>query len=309
MEFHKWWVDYCNQQIFDVAGLSHELNEAGAFPERQNIKDPAANTSKSVIPSKDKKTNEDSSKTSKSKLVRKAASKNITVESDGEDCSPPHIKLITKKRQKASIPLVREKESGTSKPTASSGKNSSDEQLPKTVGANHVVESHNSSPDNIPSKKPPSVTAPILSDNDSDDILKNTQNIDHVEDNRSNDSSPDISPANQDVDMEEHPQLSNIDEGDEQSAEGTKTDPMDEDKTQDEASSQLKIRKEKTKPFGTVTVHTTISTKTPPLSSQAELESLKATDPAGVLKTMMSARSSSSSKGGVGCLRHIYIVI
>ncbi|XP_058747085.1 uncharacterized protein LOC131620081 [Vicia villosa] len=300
MEFHKWWADYYNQQIFDVAGLSHELTTTfsstqerfkKALSRRQNVKDHVANTRKPSTPSKDKNTCEDSSKTNQSKLVntrkppptlkkRKASSESITIESDGEDQSPPHTKLVIKKRQKAIIPLVQEKESGTSKPTTSSDKKSSDEQPLKTVGNTPVFESHNSSPDNILSKDDASTATSNLKTI----ILRMT---------------PPYLIILQEFGMEDNPQLSNIDEGDEQSAGSEGADPSDENKIRDEASSQLESEKENNQPFGKVTLHENVSTNTPPLCSPAELENLKDINPASFPKAMMSARSSSSRKGGI----------
>ncbi|XP_058755341.1 uncharacterized protein LOC131628527 [Vicia villosa] len=71
---------------------------------------------------------------------------------DDEDKSPPRTRQGHKKRQKTVTPSGKEKGSGSSKITSPADKVSSEES-PLKGGSNVlVVESHNSSPDNIPTK-------------------------------------------------------------------------------------------------------------------------------------------------------------
>ncbi|XP_058758660.1 uncharacterized protein LOC131631918 [Vicia villosa] len=74
------------------------------------------------------------------------------VVSDDDDKSPPRTRQAQKKRQKAVTPSGKEKGSGSSKLT-SPGEKVSSEESPLKGGSNvFVVESHNSSPDNILAK-------------------------------------------------------------------------------------------------------------------------------------------------------------
>src|SRR4051812_4677487 len=74
------------------------------------------------------------------------------VVSDDDDKSPPRTRQAHKKRQKVVTPLGKEKGSGSSKITSPSDKVSSEESPLKGASTVLVVESHNSSPDNIPTK-------------------------------------------------------------------------------------------------------------------------------------------------------------
>ncbi|XP_058788452.1 uncharacterized protein LOC131662626 [Vicia villosa] len=215
-----------------------------------------------------------------------------TSASDDEDRSPPHTRQAAKKRQKATISSVKGKGSGTSKPTSSSDKVLSDEQLLKTDGNALVVESHNLSPDNIPPKddagtitsdlkastlnfdldnpqgvpqqKSPSLS-PVLKDNEPSAKATSPE---HTEDTHSNDGSPVI---NQDEDMEDPPQHSNT--------------------ATNEVSSLHKSSNVETSTFGTIVAPATTSTKTSSELTPAELEQLKNTDPVSFLKAMMNAKS------------------
>ncbi|XP_058769266.1 uncharacterized protein LOC131643128 [Vicia villosa] len=75
-----------------------------------------------------------------------------TVVSDDEDKSPPRTRQGHRKRQKAITPSGKEKGLGSSKVASPSDKASSEESPLKTASNAFVVESHNSSPDNIPPK-------------------------------------------------------------------------------------------------------------------------------------------------------------
>lgn len=94
--------------------------------------------------------------------------------------------------------------------------------------------------------------------------------------------------------MEDDQHLSNIEEGDEQLKKGEGADPMGKDEPNNEASSKPEETNNSNHPFGMIIQPTTTSTNTPRILSQAELDNLKATNPAGFLKAMMSARSSLS---------------
>src|SRR3954464_7923198 len=74
------------------------------------------------------------------------------VVSDDDDKSPPRTRQAQKKRQKAATPSGKEKGYGSSKLTSPGDKVSSEESPLKGGSNAFVVESHNSSPDNIPTK-------------------------------------------------------------------------------------------------------------------------------------------------------------
>ncbi|XP_058764108.1 uncharacterized protein LOC131637531 [Vicia villosa] len=228
--------------------------------------------------------------------------------SDDEDRSPSRTRQAAKKRQKATVPLTKEKGSGTSKLASSSDKVSSEESPVKVTSIIPVVESHNSSPDNIPTKDDVGTTTSDLNTSNLNIDLDNLQGIPrrkspalstvledvhpiativptvHTEESHSNDASP---PTHQDKDMEENPQCSNSGNVVEQPT-GSE-DTISEHEAADEASNFPVPDKNETLTFGTTVSPMATLKQTSAVLTPIELEQLKNTDPVSFLKTMMNA--------------------
>ncbi|XP_058732890.1 uncharacterized protein LOC131604470 [Vicia villosa] len=112
----------------------------------------ASEVSKSNKPSGSDSITTDKKPTSSKPPTHSKRKASQIVVSDDDDKSPPRTRQAQKKRQKAVTPLGKEKGSGSSKIT-SPGEKVSSEESPLKGGSNVLlVESHNSSPDNIPTK-------------------------------------------------------------------------------------------------------------------------------------------------------------
>ncbi|XP_058726626.1 nucleolin 2-like [Vicia villosa] len=189
-----------------------------------------------------------------------------TTTSDDEDKSPPRTRQATKKRQKSTIPLTKEKGSGTLKLTPSSDKVSSDESPLKVAS--------------IPRRKS-HILSPVLEDVNPIATIVPTV---HAEESHSNDASP---PTHQDKDMEENPQCSNSGNVVEQPT-GSE-DIISEHEAADETSNLPTPSNNETSTFGTIVTPAATSKQIPAVLTPTELEQLKNTDPVSFLKTMMNA--------------------
>ncbi|XP_058757534.1 uncharacterized protein LOC131630806 [Vicia villosa] len=133
-----------------TVGRNKIIKEAAAQKNAEASRSNKASGSDSVTTGK--KPTYEYSQSSKPPPTLKRKPSNSSVSND-EDKSPPHTRQAPKKRQKTTISSAKEKGYGTSKPTSSSDKVTSDEQILKTNSNIPVVESHNSSPDNVPPKE------------------------------------------------------------------------------------------------------------------------------------------------------------
>ncbi|XP_058756597.1 cell wall protein RBR3-like [Vicia villosa] len=226
-----------------------------------------------------------------------------TADSDDEDKSPSRTRQMIKKRQKTATPSAKGKGSGTSKLTSSSDKVSSEDSPLKATSTIPIMESHNSSPENIPTKddagtatsdlKASSVSqhefhvlSPVLEDNQPLATIIPTAS---AKESHSNGESP---PTHQDETIEENPQCSNSG-----NAAGQPTGSKDTISEQDVAEETSKLAtpgSNEISNLGTTVSHGTTSKQVPTMPTPSKLEQLKKTDPASFLKTMMSIDNATS---------------
>ncbi|XP_058775606.1 uncharacterized protein LOC131649879 [Vicia villosa] len=219
-------------------------------------------------------------------------------DSDDEDKSPPRTRQATKKRQRAATPSAKEKGSENSKLTSSSDKVSSDGSPLKAASTIPIMESHNSSPDNIPTKDDAGTATSNLKASslniDLDNLRGVSQHKSHVlspvledtqplatimltasaEESHSNDESP---PIHQDENMEGNPQCSNSG-----NAAGQPTGSEDTISEQDAAEETSKLPtpgSHETSNLGTIITLVITSKQAPAMLTPSELEKLKKTDP------------------------------
>ncbi|XP_058756375.1 uncharacterized protein LOC131629603 [Vicia villosa] len=238
-----------------------------------------------------------------------------TVVSDDEDKSPPRTRQGHRKRQKAITPSGKEKGLGSSKFASPSDKASSEESPLKTASNAFVVESHNSSPDNIPPKDDAGTATSGLKTynltinvDKPQDISQNKSHVlspvfedarppttilpnEPVEESHSTDESP---ATHQDKNLEENHPFSGSDNVNPQ-PHGSE-DTVSEQDAMEEISKPDKHNPPETSPLNTETTPGATSMPAPTKPTPSELEQLKQTDPLSFLKAMMNVNTTSPSK-------------
>ncbi|XP_058732817.1 uncharacterized protein LOC131604391 [Vicia villosa] len=211
------------------------------------------------------------------------------VVSDEDDKSPPRTRQAQKKKQKAATPSRKEKGSGSSKLTSPGDKVSSEESPLKGGSNAFVVESHNSSPDNILTKDDVGkshVLSPVIEDAQPlATIIPSTA----VEGSQSTDDSP---PTHKSEKADQQCSSSNNAAGHPTGSEDTLSD---QDVMEETSKLTTEVPRETTT-FGTIVSPETTSTPAPTKPTPSELERLKQTDPLCFLKAMMDIDNTSPSE-------------
>ncbi|XP_058782850.1 uncharacterized protein LOC131657469 [Vicia villosa] len=210
---------------------------------------------------------------------------------------------------------TRESDENMASPSkaASPGNKASSEESPlKTASNALVVESHNSSPDNIPPKDDAGTATSGFKDPgltiDVDKLYSTSQNQTHVlspvfedvrpiatilpnepvEESHSTDESP---PTHQGKNLEEDHPFSGSDNVNQQSHDNE--DSASEKDAMEEISQPEKPVSQGTSTLDAKTIPETTSTPAPAKLTPSELEQLKQTDPLGFLKAIMNANTPS----------------
>ncbi|XP_058725507.1 uncharacterized protein LOC131596783 [Vicia villosa] len=231
------------------------------------------------------------------------------VVSDDDDKSPPRTRQAQKKRQKVATPSRKEKGSGSSKLTSPGDKVSSEESPLKGASNAFVVESHNSSPDNILTKDDVGTATSDLKSFTLNIDLDNLQGKSHVlspviedaqplatiipstavEGSHSTDDSP---PTHKSGKTDQQCSGSNNAAGHPSGSEDT----LSEQDVMEETSKLATVVPHETTTFGTIVSPETTSTPTPAKPTPSELKQLKQTDPFSFLKAMMDIDNISPSE-------------
>ncbi|XP_058774763.1 uncharacterized protein LOC131649034 [Vicia villosa] len=231
------------------------------------------------------------------------------VVSDEDDKSPPRTRQAQKKKQKAATPSRKEKGSGSSKLTSPGDKVSSEESPLKGGSNAFVVESHNSSPDNILTKDDVGTATSDLKSFTLNIDLDKLQGKSHVlspviedaqplatiipstavEGSHSTDDSP---PTHKSEKADQQCSGSNNAAGHPTGSEDT----LSEQDVREETSKLTTVVSHETTTFGTIVSPETTSTPAPTKPTPSELEELKQTDPLSFLKAMMDIDNTSPSE-------------
>ncbi|XP_058726349.1 flocculation protein FLO11-like [Vicia villosa] len=289
-----------------------------AVAHRRKIKETPAQknpgTSQSDKPSESGSLNPDKKPTSSKPPTGPKRKVSSSAASDDEDKSPPCTRQGLRKRQKSATPSKKGKGASPSKTASPTDKASSEDSPLKTTSNILVVESHNSSPDNIQTKvfqddagtatsgfKDPGLTidVPKLYDTSRDKapalspVVEDAQPIntmlpdEPVEESHSTDESP---ATHQDKSLEgEDHALSGSD--------NVNLHPHHSDDTVSESDAMeetSKLEKQNFQEASTLDTKADPGTTSMPAPTPSELEQLKHADPLSFLKIIMNVDTSSS---------------